>query len=105
MTRLLSAFFAFLIFGAPAMAQEASAPPLTIVIHGGAGALAPGRYTPEEEAAYKATLREALDVGYTVLERGGASLDGYRRTDREGARSGGGRERLFGERGVGRRRR
>lgn len=51
------------------------APPLTIVIHGGAGALAPGNYTPEEEAAYKAKLGEALDAGYAVLESGGAALD------------------------------
>ncbi|PQA85585.1 isoaspartyl peptidase/L-asparaginase family protein [Hyphococcus luteus] len=60
--------------GAAFAADEASAP-ITIVIHGGAGALAPGRYTPEEEAAYKAKLGEALDAGYAVLEEGGAALD------------------------------
>jgi len=49
--------------------------PLTIVIHGGAGALEPGRYTPAEEAEYKAKLTEALDAGYAVLEGGGAALD------------------------------
>jgi len=59
--------------GAEAMTKPA--PPLTIVIHGGAGALAPGNYTPEEEAAYKAKLGEALDAGYAVLESGGAALD------------------------------
>ncbi len=51
------------------------APPVAIVIHGGAGALAPGRYSPEEEAAFKQSLREALDAGYAVLEKGGAALD------------------------------
>ena len=51
------------------------AAPLTIVIHGGAGALEPGRYTPEEEAAYKAKLTEALEAGYGVLDKGGAALD------------------------------
>ncbi len=50
-------------------------PGVTIVIHGGAGALAPGRYTPEEEAEYKAKLTEALDAGYAILENGGAALD------------------------------
>jgi beta-aspartyl-peptidase (threonine type) len=50
-------------------------PPMTIVIHGGAGALAPGRYTPEEEADYKAKLNEALDSGYAVLASGGSALD------------------------------
>ncbi|MCB2114094.1 MAG: isoaspartyl peptidase/L-asparaginase [Parvularculaceae bacterium] len=49
--------------------------PLTIVIHGGAGALERGRYTPSEEAAYKSKLSEALDTGYAVLESGGAALD------------------------------
>ena len=49
--------------------------PIAIVIHGGAGALAPGRYTPEQEAAFQAKLTEALNAGYAVLEGGGSSLD------------------------------
>ncbi len=56
-------------------AAEEEAAPLTIVIHGGAGALEPGRYTDAEEAAYKAKLTEALEVGYAILEDGGAALD------------------------------
>jgi len=60
---------------APAMAEHHETAPVTIVIHGGAGALAPGRYTPEEEAAFEAKLNEALDAGYAVLENGGAALD------------------------------
>ncbi len=48
---------------------------ITIVIHGGAGALAPGRYTAEEEAAFRAKLTQALDAGYAILEAGGSSLD------------------------------
>jgi len=55
----------------PALAEA----PITIVIHGGAGALEKGRYTPSEEEAYKAKLGEALDAGYAVLDRGGAALD------------------------------
>ncbi|HNR76286.1 MAG TPA: isoaspartyl peptidase/L-asparaginase [Parvularculaceae bacterium] len=55
----------------PAFAEA----PITIVIHGGAGALERGRYTPSEEAEYKAKLGEALDQGYAVLENGGSSLD------------------------------
>ncbi|OFX05335.1 MAG: hypothetical protein A3E78_00995 [Alphaproteobacteria bacterium RIFCSPHIGHO2_12_FULL_63_12] len=58
-----------------ASAAAAEAPPITIVIHGGAGALEPGRYTPSEEEAYKAKLSEALDAGYAVLEKGGMALD------------------------------
>lgn len=58
------------------VAEEAAAEaPITIVIHGGAGALAPGRYTPEEEAAFKDSLGEALNAGYAVLEEGGDALD------------------------------
>jgi beta-aspartyl-peptidase (threonine type) len=60
---------------ARAQAQEPMARPVTIVIHGGAGALAPGRYSPEQEAAYKSKLNEALDAGYAILEGGGTALD------------------------------
>lgn len=57
------------------VAPVPAAPPVTIVIHGGAGALSPGRYTPEQEAEYKEKLTEALNAGYAVLEEGGAALD------------------------------
>lgn len=60
-----------LVATAPAFAEA----PITIVIHGGAGALQPGQYTPLEEAAYKAKLGEALDEGYAVLHRGGSAVD------------------------------
>lgn len=66
---------AAIFYAAPAMAEHHEAAPVTIVIHGGAGALAPGRYTPEEEEAFEAKLNEALDAGYAVLENGGAALD------------------------------
>lgn len=55
--------------------DDVTPPPLTIVIHGGAGALEPGRYTRAEEAAYKAKLTEALDLGYAILDDGGSALD------------------------------
>lgn len=55
-------------------AQAADAP-ITIVIHGGAGAQAPGRYTAEEEAAYIAKLNEALETGYAIMEDGGSAVD------------------------------
>lgn len=58
----------------PVIQEPVSKAPLTIVIHGGAGAMAPGRYTPDEEAAFKAKLAEALDAGYGVLESGGPAL-------------------------------
>ncbi|MFZ5616438.1 MAG: isoaspartyl peptidase/L-asparaginase family protein [Pseudomonadota bacterium] len=69
MIRILVAVLA--LASSPAIA----APPVTIVIHGGAGALEKGRYTPAEEAAYLATLSNALDAGYAVLESGRPALD------------------------------
>ena len=66
----------FLIASIPAWAGDVQTPaPITIVIHGGAGALEPGRYTPAEEAEYKAKLGEALNAGYEILDQGGAALD------------------------------
>lgn len=41
-----------------------------IAIHGGAGAQPKGFYTPEQEAAYKAKLTEALQKGYEMLKAG-----------------------------------
>lgn len=46
-----------------------------IAIHGGAGVISRASMTPENERAYRADLERALDAGYAVLERGGASLD------------------------------
>lgn len=66
---------AVLFTGVSAPQAAADSGSTAIVIHGGAGALAPGRYTPDEEAAFKAKLNEALDAGYAVLAEGGAALD------------------------------
>lgn len=58
-----------------AVAQSVERPPLTLLVHGGAGALDKGDYTPEEETAYRAALEAALDAGYGILEGGGSALD------------------------------
>jgi beta-aspartyl-peptidase (threonine type) len=70
MIRAFTVAIAFLA-AAPALAGA----PLTLVIHGGAGALEKGRYSAAEEEAYKRTLNAALDAGYGVLEAGGSALD------------------------------
>ncbi|WP_286257815.1 isoaspartyl peptidase/L-asparaginase family protein [Pseudoalteromonas apostichopi] len=49
--------------------------PFAIAIHGGAGTIEKSRFTPEQEKAYRAKLKEAVETGYTVLEKGGESLD------------------------------
>jgi L-asparaginase / beta-aspartyl-peptidase len=46
-----------------------------IAIHGGAGAVPRASLSPEREQRYRAGLEAALDGGYSVLERGGSSLD------------------------------
>jgi len=50
-----------------------------LAIHGGAGTMPRADMTPEAEARYRAGLEEALDAGYEVLRRGGASLDAVTR--------------------------
>ncbi len=46
-----------------------------IAIHGGAGTLPRSDMSADQEKDYRAGLSEALDAGYAVLSRGGASLD------------------------------
>ena len=47
----------------------------SIAIHGGAGTLVKGMMTPALEAKYKEALKQALDAGYNLLEKGGTALD------------------------------
>jgi len=49
--------------------------PLAIAIHGGAGTIDKAKFTPEQEKAYRAKLSEAVEAGYSVLDKGGESLD------------------------------
>lgn len=46
-----------------------------MAIHGGAGVVRKDELSREKEAAYKLALTEALNVGWTILQSGGASLD------------------------------
>lgn len=55
-------------------------PPIALALHGGAGTILRSAMTPEKEAAYTAALRQALDAGYAVLERGGSALDAVEQT-------------------------
>lgn len=54
---------------------QAEERPIAIAIHGGAGTIEKSEMTPEKEKAYRAKLRDALDTGYGVLDKGGSSLD------------------------------
>ena len=53
-----------------------------LVIHGGAGTIKRSEMSPEREAEIRATLVEALEVGYKVLTDGGSALDAVERTIR-----------------------
>lgn len=64
----------------PAVAQQKSS--YVLVIHGGAGTILQKNMTPEKEAAYKASLKHALETGYGVLKGGGSSLDAVEATVR-----------------------
>lgn len=53
----------------------AEVPRWSLAIHGGAGVIERGSLSPDNEAAYRAGLDEALRVGGAVLEKGGPALD------------------------------
>lgn len=52
--------------------QEPAA--FALAIHGGAGAMPKGTYTPEQEAAFHAKLKEAAQLGYEMLSRGDSAV-------------------------------
>ncbi|MGE5395024.1 MAG: isoaspartyl peptidase/L-asparaginase family protein [Candidatus Saccharibacteria bacterium] len=46
-----------------------------IAIHGGAGVISPKELTADLEKQYRQGLKEALEAGYNILEKGGSALD------------------------------
>jgi beta-aspartyl-peptidase (threonine type) len=71
----LTALAACLAAAFPAAAADGDPQMISIAIHGGAGVIGRDSMTAENERAYRADLERALDAGYAVLEKGGASLD------------------------------
>ena len=57
------------------MTEKSREMPIAIALHGGSGTILPEHLTPELEAAYRDSLKEALDGGWDCLERGGRALD------------------------------
>ncbi|HEX9951107.1 MAG TPA: isoaspartyl peptidase/L-asparaginase [Rubricoccaceae bacterium] len=55
--------------------QDAPVDPVVLVVHGGAGALRRGAYTPEQDAALRAAIADALRAGHAVLTDGRPALD------------------------------
>ena len=52
----------------------------SIVIHGGAGTILKQNMTKEMESNYKQKLKEAIEIGYNILEKGGSSQDAVEQT-------------------------
>ena len=60
---------------APPLLASEQAPPIALVVHGGAGTIVKGQMTAELEEQYRAKLEEALLAGRAILQGGGTSLD------------------------------
>ena len=65
-----------------ASAQTKPVSPISLVIHGGAGTILKKKMTPEQDAAYRKVLDEAIHTGYAVLQKGGTSVDAVEATIR-----------------------
>ncbi len=55
--------------------QTTQEPRIGFIIHGGAGVIRKGDLTPEQEAAYREKLEEAVLAGYAALKAGKSGLD------------------------------
>jgi beta-aspartyl-peptidase (threonine type) len=78
---LLALLAAALALGAIAKPAKAT-PEWSLVIHGGAGVIERASMGPEQDAAYRASLATALQVGSTILRNGGSALDAVEQTAR-----------------------
>jgi L-asparaginase / beta-aspartyl-peptidase len=66
--------------GSACQKQDESAQSFGMVIHGGTGGMSEDKMTPEMKSQYEATLQEALQVGYKILNNQGSSLDAVQAT-------------------------
>jgi beta-aspartyl-peptidase (threonine type) len=74
MKTVLQALVAGALLSLPAGPAMAGAD-WVIVVHGGAGAVSPGSYTPADEAGMLVDLRLAVSAAARILAEGGSSLD------------------------------
>ena len=72
---LLAAVMSVVALGASAQQPQPPAHHWAIVLHGGAGVIERATMNPRTEAAYRASLKEAIEAGAKVLDQGGSSLD------------------------------
>ena len=69
------ALFAMQTPGQTPQPDAKASPHWAIALHGGAGVIERKTMDPKTEAAYRASLAEALKLGSDVLDKGGSSLD------------------------------
>lgn len=69
------AFAAVLLSACASVETPVNKPEWTLLVHGGAGVMRRAEMTPEMDAAYRAGLNEALEVGSKVLAGGGQAVD------------------------------
>jgi L-asparaginase / beta-aspartyl-peptidase len=67
----LISMFVVYIFANQLQAKETN---IAIAIHAGAGTIMKSKFTPEKEKAYRAKLKQAVEAGYNVLNKGGDSV-------------------------------
>ena len=67
------ALLAMLSVAGAATAQDS--PRWSFAIHGGAGVIERASLSPEQDAAYRASLKTALEAGGKVLDAGGSAMD------------------------------
>jgi beta-aspartyl-peptidase (threonine type) len=76
MKKLVIIISLFFLTNAFAQAQkEGGKAKVVLVVHGGAGTILKSQMSPEKEKAYTDALNQALDIGYSILQKGGNSLD------------------------------
>src|SRR5215472_14593586 len=56
-------------------AHQQAAHQWAIVVHGGAGVIERKSMDPKTEAAYRASMKQAIEAGAKVLDQGGSALD------------------------------
>lgn len=80
MTKIKLQLRLILLFSLLLTTAQAQHKKYILVIHGGAGTIERGRMTAELEQAYRDKLKEALQVGYHVLQQKGSALDAVEKT-------------------------
>lgn len=83
MRKLLILFSLFFLIKAGAqLPKDSLRSRFVLVIHGGAGTILKSQMTTEKEKLYNDALNNALEIGYTILKKGGEALDAVEATVR-----------------------